>query len=71
MIRKLLDSARHQRLGVVASAVEVQVEPMRQFNLKADAHKVRPLLVGHIDYETARQIIQNIDWYLMVFFCAK
>lgn len=64
---ELLDAARHQR-RVLRRAVEVQVEPVGQFDLKAHAYEVGALLDRDVDDETARQIVQNVGGDLVVLF---
>lgn len=67
MISELLNSARYQ-LIFFYGAIEVQVEPMGQLDLKTNAYKIGTLLDRYVYDETAGQIIKNIRWDLMVFF---
>lgn len=57
MAGELLDATRHRRTMFLARTVKVQIKPMRQLDLKADANEIRAIAVGYVDDESTGQIV--------------
>lgn len=63
MLEYHLRELPHVALGIrgVLGAVEIQIEPVGEFNLKAQPYRVLALLLGYVDDKPRTQIVQYIQ----------